>query len=107
MRARRTGLSTNAAETISDGRILTADQALQLGLVDRIGYLQDTLQAVGQRFGAGGARVIMYRRPQEFAENIYSAAPPIASQLNMINLDLGAGPHASPQFMYMWRPTLE
>jgi hypothetical protein len=49
----------------------------------------------------------MYRRPQEFAENIYSAAPLPASQLNLISLDLGAGAHASPEFMYLWRPTLE
>jgi protease-4 len=107
VRQRRTGLSAEAVHTISDGRILTADQALQLGLVDRIGYLQDTLQGVAQQVGAGQARVIMYRRPQEFAENIYSAAPLPASQLNLISLDLGAGAHASPEFMYLWRPTLE
>ncbi len=107
VRERRAGLSAEAAQTISDGRILTADQALQLGLVDRIGYLQDTLQDVSERVAAGQARVIMYRRPQEFAENIYSAAPPAPSQLKLIGLDLGGGSQASPQFMYMWRPALE
>jgi len=107
VRERRPGLGPDAANTISDGRILTADQAVQMGLVDRIGYLQDTLQAVGQRCGDGGARVIMYRRPQEFAENIYSAVPTSPSQLNLVNLDLGMGAHASPQFMYLWRPTIQ
>jgi len=107
VRERRPGLSPDAVHTISDGRILTADQALQMGLVDRIGYLQDTLQRAGAAGGAGGSRVIMYRRPQEFAENIYSAVPSTPSQLNLINLDLGFGSHASPQFMYVWRPTLE
>jgi len=107
VRERRAGLNPDAIQTISDGRILTADQALQMGLVDRIGYLEDTLQAVGQRFGATGSRVIMYRRPQEFAENIYSAFPTTPSQVNLINLDLGMGSHASPQFMYLWRPGLE
>jgi protease-4 len=107
VRERRAGLSTAAVQTISDGRILTADQALQLGLVDRIGYLQDTLQAVADRVADGRARIVMYRRPQEFAENIYSAAPPPASPLSLINLDLGAGAHASPAFLYLWRPVVE
>jgi protease-4 len=107
VRERRPGLSAEAVHTISDGRILTADQALQLGLVDRIGYLQDTLQAVSQRVGAGEARVIMYRRPQEFAETIHSVAPLAPSQFNLINLGLGAGWQASPQFLYLWQPPLE
>ncbi len=107
VRERRTQLSDETVKTIADGRILTADQALQLGLVDRIGYLPDTLHAAEQRAGVSAARVVMYRRPQEFAENIYARAPLAPAQINLVNLDFGGWSHAAPQFMYMWLPNLE
>ena len=106
VRERRPGLSADALHTVSDGRILTADQALEAGLVDRIGYLEDTLAAVGTRAGLDEPRVVMYRRPQEFAETIYSRAALGAPQVNLVNLGLGATP-ATPQFMYMWLPNIE
>src|SRR5207249_910617 len=37
----RPALRSDARQTIADGRILSADQALQDGLVDNIGYLED------------------------------------------------------------------
>ncbi len=105
VRERRSGLNEDALKLISDGRILTADQALQLGLVDRIGYLQETLQATQRRVGLAEAQVVMYRRPQEFAENIYSGAPVVPAQSSLINLSVGGiAAHATPQFLYMWLP---
>jgi protease-4 len=107
VRAQRSGLSADAIKTISDGRILTADQALQLGLVDRIGYLQDAIAAAERRAGVSSARVIMYRRPDEFAENIYSGAPVGPPQTNFINFDFGGLRPMTPQFLYMWLPNAE
>lgn len=104
VRERRPGVRAETMQAIADGRILTADQALQAGLVDRIGYLHGTLEETIHRAGLAEARVIMYRRPEEFADNIYSrpaAGPP---QMNLLNVDLGGLRLASPQFMYMWLP---
>ena len=106
VRERRPTLTAEAAHTILDGRILTAPQALAAGLVDRIGYLQDTIDAAKQRAGVAEARVVLYRRPQEFAENIYSRAALGAPQVNLVNLDVSGLPQ-SPQFLYMWLPRLE
>ncbi|MFI5364321.1 MAG: signal peptide peptidase SppA [Candidatus Binatia bacterium] len=107
VRERRAGLSDDTARTIADGRILTADQALQAGLVDRIGYLPDALSAAKSRAGVTQARVVMYRRPEEFAENIYSTPPTGAPQMNLVNFDFGGLRHATPQFLYMWLPAAE
>jgi protease IV len=107
VRERRPGLSEDTVRTITDGRILTADQALQAGLVDRIGYLPDTLDAAKRRAGVTQARVVMYRRPEEFAETIYSAAPTGPPQMNLVNFDFGGLRHATPQFLYMWLPAIE
>jgi len=107
VRERRPGLTAEGAQTIADGRILTAEQALALNLVDRIGYLDDTLRVAGARAGVEEARVVMYRRPQEFAETIYSRGALHAPQINLVNLDFAGLGLASPQFMYMWLPSVE
>lgn len=88
-----------------DGRVLTAPQALAGNLVDRIGYLDDAIAIARERAHIEKARVIMYRRPGEFAENIYSQ-PSLSGemQLNLINLDLGGLLPGSPRFLYMWLP---
>jgi protease IV len=105
VRARRPGLGADALKMIADGRILTADQALQAGLVDRIGYLQDTLDAATQRAGETTARVVLYRRAQEYAENIYSRPAIGAPQVNLVNFDFSGLPQ-TPRFMYLWLPNL-
>jgi protease-4 len=103
---RRPAMSAEALKTISDGRIVTASQALQAGLVDQIGYSDDAIQLAKQRAGIREARIIMYRRPTEYAENIYSRASTGAPQVNLVNFDLG-GLSRSSQFLYMWLPGAE
>jgi protease-4 len=107
VRERRSKVTADGLKTISDGRLLTADQALQLGLVDRIGYLQETIDAAEHRAGVSQARVIMYRRPDEFAENVYSGAPIGPPQVNFINFDFAGMRPMTPQFLYMWLPDAE
>jgi protease-4 len=46
-------LSVAAVRTVADGRILSGRQALQAGLVDRLGNLQDALAAAGAMTGLG------------------------------------------------------
>lgn len=104
VRERRPQLSASAMTTISDGRIVSAPQALALGLVDRIGYLDDTIRHLESRPDIGPARVVLYRRPQELAENIYSQAPLRAPQMNLINIDLQHLGFGTPQFLYLWSP---
>jgi protease IV len=107
VRERRPGLNADTARMISDGRILTADQALQAGLVDRIGYLDDTLAETKRRAGVSEARIVMYRRPEEYAENVYSQAAAVPVQMNLLNVDLGGFGRGAPQFLYLWLPNVE
>jgi len=92
---------------VTDGRIITSGQALQAGLIDRIGYLDDAITIAKQRAGVTEARVILYRRGNEFSENIYSKAGTAAPQVNLINFDLGALAGRGPAFMYLWQPQLQ
>ena len=45
---------------IADGRILTGEQAKQLGLVDQMGNLQDTIDAVAKMVGIVGKPNVLY-----------------------------------------------
>ncbi len=103
VRERRPGMSDEAVRKISDGRIVTASEALGLGMVDKIGYFENALARARQRAGVEKARVIMYRRPNEYAENIYSRVTVPQPQVNLIHLDFG-GWMRSPQFLYLWAP---
>ena len=59
----------------ADGRIYTADQALSLGLVDRIAYLDEVLVLAKKAAGVEEARVVVYHRPKEYAASIYATVP--------------------------------
>ncbi|MCK6554043.1 signal peptide peptidase SppA [Candidatus Binatia bacterium] len=103
VRERRPQVSSAALAIVADGRPVGAHDALRDGLIDSIGYLDDTVRALRTRVGDPDARVVMYRRPQEFAENVYSGALPAAPQVNIVNIDVGALAQP-PQFMYLWLP---
>jgi protease-4 len=106
VRERRPQANADTFNAVTDGRVITAGQALQAGLIDRIGYLNDAIDIAKQRAGLTEARVILYRRPNEFSENIYSRAGTAPAQVNLINFDLGALAGHGPAFMYLWQPQL-
>ncbi|NIQ95556.1 MAG: signal peptide peptidase SppA [Desulfuromonadales bacterium] len=61
---------------VSKGGVFSARRAAELGLVDRIGYLEDALARVRQLAGVDEARVIIYRQPGAVAETLYSSQGP-------------------------------
>jgi protease-4 len=103
--AGRPGLDAEAVARLADGRIYTAPQALEAGLIDQVGYLDDSVGALEERAGIGRSRVIVYHRPSEYRENLYtrSGYPALSLDLDVIDLDrilLPAG------FYYVWPPAL-
>lgn len=97
-------LTEDRVRALADGRVYTADQALKLGLVDRIAYLEDVVTMAREAAQLDQAKVIMYHRPKEYRANIYSTsvAPTTAeSTLAQFAAALGA---AGPRFLYLWWP---
>ncbi|MBI1957736.1 MAG: signal peptide peptidase SppA [Candidatus Rokubacteria bacterium] len=88
----------------ADGRIYTAEQARALGLVDRVGYLDDAVETARQAAGLSEARIVMYHRPREYRANFYSSTPAAptaeAAVAHLAGLVGGAG----PRFLYLWWP---
>ncbi len=108
MVAKRRGISGPALETVGTARVFTADQALSLGLVDRIGYLEDVLgQARELASLPEDAKVVVYRRKDFPNDNIYNDSvsrgpgrtPSLSDSLGLpaeaINL--------APGFYYLWQ----
>lgn len=96
-------LDFNRASALADGRVFTASQALENGLIDQIGYMDDTLNLLEKDMKLSDPRVISYHRPGEYKTNIYSQQQ--TPNINLINIDLGLGMKGTaPHFMYLWMP---
>jgi len=102
--AKERRMPEDKVRVFADGRIYTARQAKELGLVDRVGYLEEAVEAAKQAARLSEARVVMYHRPREYRSNIYSGTPvpePIQpSLLQLSSLLIGPG----PRFLYLWWP---
>ncbi|MEE9278716.1 MAG: signal peptide peptidase SppA [Myxococcota bacterium] len=97
--AGRPGLERERILQLADGRIYTAGQALTLGLIDRIGYLEDAVEAAEGRTGISQSRVVTYHPPGAYRNNIYSAPP--GPPVPLIDLDL-LPEGLAPGFYYLW-----
>jgi protease IV len=104
--AGRPKLNEAEVRKLADGRVYTANQALENGLVDRIGYLDDAIKLAAQEAGVVAPRVVTYYRPGSYKNNVYSKMPDGGgTTVNLINMDLRSivSP-GTPQFMYLWTP---
>jgi protease-4 len=104
---RRSQLTRAEITTIGDGRIFTAQQALDLKLVDGIAYLDDVIDVAIQEAGLSDAYVVTYRRPSEYKENIYSRLNVNTSpQYNLVNIDASrlSLPEDYAHYYYLWLP---
>ena len=93
-------------EKLADGRIFTAQQAVAARLIDRVGYLDDTVAVMKKKLNLSEAKVIAYYRSGSYRGTIYSGSAvetPRAFNLININAD-GLELLSSTEFMYLWQP---
>jgi len=100
----RKPLSREAVVKLADGRIYTAGQALDLKLIDRVGYLDSTLDGLKKSLNLDKASVIMYNRPGTYKGTIYSEAGGNTTVVNILPQDLESMMPRGFQFMYLWAP---
>jgi protease-4 len=104
----RAGLQQERVRELGDGRVFTGQQALEAGLVDRIGYPSDAVKWAKKLAGVKKARVVMYHRPHGYRSNVYSSADG-GTDLSgaLINIELPDWLTAEgAQFLYLWQPGL-
>ena len=92
-------------EEVFDGRVFTANQAIELNLVDSIGYVDDALQTVRDMTGAYEARVVLYHRCNDRGRSVYAITPnaPLQSSLFPFSIP-GMDRTRMPTFLYLWQP---
>jgi len=103
---RKSLLRREEIEKLADGRIFTADQALEVKLIDRVGYLDDAVEEMKESLGIAEAKLITYYRPGGYKATIYSGSPVAPHrEINLIAINGdGLAPLSGVQFMYLWRP---
>ena len=93
--ARGRNLPTEKVRELADGRIYTGQKALELGLVDALGYQQDALDAAARLGNIDGEpRVLHYRRRGGFLDLIGGAVSPQRWLRRLM----------APSLEYRWKP---
>ncbi len=103
----RPRLDAKKIREIADGRVWTAQQALELGFIDRIGTLRDAVAATKARAGIARTRVVTYHRPLGWKPNIYASSPAGGTVNNYSLLNVSVPERLltpTPMFLYLWSP---
>lgn len=116
VREARPGIPADRFADLTDGRVLSGEQAAAVGMADRVGDLTDAHALAVHLAGINHADMVIYHRQLEYVGSPYAAAPatPAAGQLpttqiNLMQLNLSGG---LPGFdspvgvYYLWRPDL-
>jgi protease-4 len=93
-------------DKLFDGRVMTGEEAVAVGLVDRIGYLDDALAEAGRMAdGNGLPEVVMLRRDNDRAHTPLDVTPnlPLHASLLPVNVP-GLDRSQLPTFLYCWQP---
>lgn len=105
-KARQDHLSMEELIDIADGRVYTAKQALDLNLIDKIGYFDTAVDKVLNLAQIKEAQVVSYTYYPKSKTNIYAAGPKPAPLLEGKNLE-DLLPSLKSGFYYLWLPMLE
>ena len=102
--ANRIQLNVESVQKLADGRIYSSEQALNLGLIDHIAYMDEAEEMIKNDLGVQDIKLVAYHRPGEYKSNIYSSLP-VTPVINLINLNLDFFPQTKGSaFMYLWMP---
>ncbi|MDY6789822.1 MAG: signal peptide peptidase SppA [Thermodesulfobacteriota bacterium] len=101
-------LDKNQLAKISTARIYLAPKALELGLIDQIGYLEDAIKKTCKLAKLPqDARVVIYRRTQYPNDNLYNTAVDRQGGQGLSLIDLNLPQSTRPLntgFYYLWMP---
>ena len=111
----RPKLDVQTIRNLADGRVYMAQEALEKGLVDQIGYIEDAFESAKSVAGIGDASLVTYTYPFGYRGNYYASAgtgsmrsefpAPAPTQINLLNLDLKTpfSGFRAPLY-YLWVP---
>ncbi len=90
---------------ISTARVFLADEALKMGLIDKIGYLNDAVKESKKLARIPeDARVVVYRRTEFPEDNYYNIAGAASEGFicSSINIEIPESLNLKTGFYYLW-----
>ncbi len=103
---RKSSLSMEELRRLADGRVYTGQQALQLKLIDAVGYFDDALAATLSLAGLRAARVIGYTHYPKTQNNPYAIATGVSGLFEKKGIE-DALPRVRTGFYYLWIPEVK
>jgi protease-4 len=86
---------------LADGRVYNGAEAVKLGLVDEVGYLDDAIATAKSMACLKDAKVVAYDRCEGYRGSIYAALPRLPETVR-VKLDVpGMNAHGAA-FLYVW-----
>ncbi len=102
---RRKQVSTADRQRLADGRVILATQALQMHLIDGIGYLDDAIATAERLSGRSGLAVVIHHRKGYPAHSVYSITPSPTQPADALPFSYPGLDRAKlPSFLYLWQP---
>ncbi len=98
-------LDAQGLAEMSTARIFLAEEALKLGMIDRIGYLSDAVKETKKLAGLpDDARVVVYRRDEYPDDNLYNVAAAASGDRkpSLVNVELPEILNLTTGFYYIW-----
>ena len=113
VKTRRNISNADTLKLVTDGRVFTGTRAVELGLADQAGDLDDALKLARDLGKAKGAKAVIYKRPYGYGGSIYASTdlePPATVHEDgdrTMRLELPGGRNVLPGgFYYLWSPGL-
>ncbi len=103
----RPALDQAAVARLANGRIFSANQALEAGLVDQIGHLDEAIEVAEGLAGIPESRVVVYHRSNEYWNNIYNRGPGTPLQVVDVDVLTLAQDRLPAGFYYLWPAAVE
>ncbi len=103
---RKDVLSLEEIRNLADGRIYTAAQALELKLIDQVGYFDDALERVLDAAGIPAAQAVAYTYYPKRQSHLYASQlenPSLFDQRSLADLL----PTLRSGFYYLWLPQMK
>lgn len=96
---------------VTDGRVFSGEDALKVGLVDRVGDIHDAFEAAKTRAGIRNADLVIYHRPLEYVGSVYAqssvSSGSAGTQINLAQFNFAESLNdSSAGFYYLWDPTI-
>ena len=78
-----------------DGRVFTADQAMEHNLIDGVGYWNDAVHKLKYLMDVDELYIVRYSQPTGFWNALLGAKTPVIPEFKAMD---------SPRLMYLWKP---